>query len=120
MMQAVRRVQALFFPPDPGGLRLLAALRATLAGVLAFAVVLLLGQVLPLPIPDRILAFAIALFIGVTVRDATPRGRLVTFLLAPLAAFASTTVTTLAAVVPLLDAALVPAFMFVAAWGNAR
>ncbi|MBN8930260.1 MAG: hypothetical protein BGO51_02825 [Rhodospirillales bacterium 69-11] len=120
MTDLVDRLRTLFFPPDPGGLRLLAALRATLAGLLAFGLVLLLGTLIPLPITDRILAFAIALFIGVTVRDPTPQGRLLTFAFGPLVAFASTAAATLTSPIPLLAAAIVPALMFGAAWGNAR
>ena len=63
----VRRVSLdLVFPPDPGGLRLLAALRATLAGVLTFFLVMLLGAVVAVPVTDRIMGFAIALFIAAT------------------------------------------------------
>ena len=80
----------LVFPPDPGALRLLAALRATLAGVLTFFLVMLLGAVVAVPVTDRIVGFAIALFIAATVRDATPRQRLVTIAVAPLSAFATT------------------------------
>jgi hypothetical protein len=72
------RVVQLLFPPDPGALRLLAALRATLAGVLTFLLVLLLGKFTALPVTDRILGFGMALFIAANVRDATPRQRLVT------------------------------------------
>ena len=55
------RIAELLLPADPGGLRLLAALRATLAGVLTFFLVVLLGTVAPLPVTDRILGFGIAL-----------------------------------------------------------
>ena len=67
------RVVRLLLPPDPGALRLLAALRATLAGVVTFFLVMLMGSVAALPVTDRILGFGIALFIAANVRDGTPR-----------------------------------------------
>ena len=92
---AAAAVDALF-PPDPGALRLFAALRATLAGVLTLIVVYALGSVMPLPIADRVLGFAIALFTSASVHDATPRARLVTIALTPFAAFAAVAIAGLA------------------------
>ena len=110
----------LLFPPDPGALRLLAALRATLAGVLTFLLVLLLGEFTTLPITDRILGFGMALFIAANVRDATPRQRLITMALAPLFAFAATTLAALLYDQPLAAAVLLPLIMFGVAYGAMR
>ena len=115
----VRPIQ-LLFPPDPGALRLLAALRATLAGVLTFFLVMLLGSVATLPVTDRILGFGMALFIAANVRDATPRQRLVTIALAPLFAFAATTLAALLFDQPLTAAILLPLIMFAVAYGARR
>jgi uncharacterized membrane protein YccC len=114
------RVVQLLFPPDPGALRLFAALRATLAGVLTFLLVLLMGEFTVLPITDRILGFGMALFIAANVRDAAPRQRLVTIALAPLFAFASTTLAALLFDRPLAAAALLPLIMFAVAYGAMR
>ena len=111
------RIAELLLPADPGGLRLLAALRATLAGVLTFFLVVLLGTVAPLPVTDRILGFGIALFVAANVCDPTPRRRLITIALAlPFACLA----TGLAAVLsdqPLIAATLLPLIMFAVAYG---
>ncbi len=115
----VRAVQ-LLFPPDPGGLRLLAALRATLAGVVTFLLVMLLGTVVVVPVTDRILGFAMALFIAASVRDGTMRQRLITIALAPLFAFAATTIAALLYDQPLPAAALLPAIMFLVTYGTSR
>jgi uncharacterized membrane protein YccC len=108
------------FPPDPGALRLLSALRATLAGVLTFLLVILLETVVAVPDTDRILGFALALFITATVRDGTPRQQLVTTALAPLAAFFATTVAALLLDRPIAAAAVVPLIMFAATYGASR
>ncbi|HLY89029.1 MAG TPA: hypothetical protein VKQ27_08595, partial [Acetobacteraceae bacterium] len=102
----------LLFPPDPGGLRLLAALRATLAAVIAFFAVVLLGLCVELPLSDRIVGFAVALFIAANVRDPTPRARLVTIAIAPFVAFASSVLATLLLPWPIASAAIVPPLMF--------
>jgi hypothetical protein len=106
------RVLEFLFPPDPGALRLLAALRATLAGVLTFLLLLLLGSVTPLAATDRILGFGIALFIAASVRDATPGQRLGTIALAPPFAFAATVAATLLDERPIAAATLLPVIMF--------
>jgi uncharacterized membrane protein YccC len=102
----------LLFPPDPGALRLLAALRATLAAVLAFVAVIVLSQFIDIPPSDRILAFAVALFIAANVRDPTPRARLTTIAIAPFVSFASTVVATFLLPWPFVAAAIVPPLMF--------
>ena len=114
------RVVRLLLPPDPGALRLLAALRATLAGVATFFLVMLLGSVTALPVTDRILGFGIALFIAANVRDGTPRERLITIALAPLFAFAATTLAALLFDQPLAAATLLPLIMFAVAYGATR
>lgn len=110
----------LLFPPDPGALRLLAAFRATLAAVLTFFLVVLLGTIAAVPVTDRILGFAIALFITANVRDATPRARLITITIAPFVAFAATTLAALLLDQNFLAAAVVPPMMFAIAYGAAR
>jgi Fusaric acid resistance protein-like len=121
-MQKRRLRQSLdfVFPPDPGALRLLAALRATLAGVLTFLLVILLESFVAVPDTDRILGFAVALFITATVRDGTPRQQLVTTALAPFAAFFATTVAALLLDRPIAAAAVVPLIMFAATYGASR
>jgi len=108
------------FPPDPGALRLLAALRATLAAVITFFLVVLLGLMVDLPIADRILGFAIALFTAANVRDATPRDRFITILIAPFAAFAAVAVATLLLDQPFIAAAIVPLAMSAIVYFGAR
>ncbi len=112
-------VDALF-PPDPGALRLRAAFAATLAGVLTFFLVMALGTVVAIPVTDRILGFAIALFIAANLRDATPRQRLITIALAPFAAFVATTLAAFLVTRPLAAAMVVPPLMFVVASAAAR
>ena len=110
----------LLFPPDPGALRLLAAFRATLAAVLTFFLVVLLSTVAAVPVSDRILGFAIALFITANVRDATPRARLTTIAIAPFVAFAATALAAWLLDQKFVAAAVVPPMMFTIAYGAAR
>jgi uncharacterized membrane protein YccC len=110
----------LLFPPDPGGLRLLAALRATLAGVVTFFMVMLLGTVTAVQVSDRVLGFAIALYITVSVRESSPRRQFATMALAPFAAFATTMLTSLLLEQPLAAALAAPPLMFILAYGAAR
>jgi uncharacterized membrane protein YgaE (UPF0421/DUF939 family) len=119
-MTMVRVAIDHLFPPDPGSLRLLAALRATLAGVLTLLLVLLLGMFVVAPITDRILGFAIALFIAATVRDNDIRQKLVTISLGGLAAFASTALAALLLDQPFAAAAVVPVLMFVVVYSSIR
>jgi uncharacterized membrane protein YccC len=114
------RAVRLLFPPDPGALRLLAALRATLAGVLTFFLVMLLGNVAPVTVTDRILGFGMALYIAANVRDGTMRQRLITIALAPLFAFVATVLAALLYDQPLVSAALLPPIMFGVACGAMR
>jgi uncharacterized membrane protein YccC len=115
-----RKLIDLLFPPDPGALRVLAALRATLAGVLTFFAVILLGTVTAVPTTDRILGFAIALFIAANVRDSTQNQRLVTIALAPLPAFGATAAAALLLGHPVATTAVVPPLMAVIAYGAGR
>jgi uncharacterized membrane protein YccC len=101
-------------------LRVLAAARATLAGVLAFFAVVVLSLVVTLPMGDRILGFAMALFIVANVHDSTPRQRLITIAVAPLVAFAAVVVATLLLDQPIAAAVLVPPLMFVISYGATR
>ena len=110
----------LLFPPDPGALRLLAALRATLAGVLTFLLVLLLGSIVSMPVTDRILGFAIALFIAANVRDGTPLARVVTIAWTPVFAFAAAALASVLTDEPLIAAALLPLIMFAVTYGATR
>jgi hypothetical protein len=114
------RLVQLLFPPDPGALRLLAALRATLAGLLTFFLVMLLGSFATLPLTDRLLGFAMALFIAANVRDATMRQRLVTIALAPVFGFAATALAAVLSDQPLAAAVLLPLVMFAVTYGATR
>ncbi len=120
LTSVLRNFVRLLFPPDPGSLRVLAALRATLAAVLTFILVVLLGAITTVPVTDRILGFAIALFIAANVRDSTLRQRLVTIALAPFVAFAATTIAALLLQQPLAAAAIVPLTAFVISFGATR
>jgi uncharacterized membrane protein YccC len=120
LASVLRKLVRLLFPPDPGSLRLLAALRATLAAVLTFILVVLLGAVTTVPVTDRILGFAIALFITANVRDSTLRQRLVTIALAPFVAFGATSAAALLLQQPLAAAAIVPPMAFVISFGATR
>ena len=102
----------LLFPPDPGALRLVAAFRATLAAVIAFSAVVVLGLVRGMPLSDRIVGFAVALFVTANVRDPTPRARLITIAIAPFVTFASSVLATLLLPWPVAAAAIVPPLMF--------
>ena len=110
----------LLFPPDPGALRLLAALRATLAAIIAFFAVVALSLFVDVPLSDRILGFAVALFIAANVRDPTPRARLITIAIAPFVSFAATVLATLLLPWPLAAAAIVPPLMFAIVYVAAR
>lgn len=116
---AAARLRVLF-PPDPGRLRLLAAVRATLAGLLTFLLVVVLGTVLPFTLPDRILGFAIGLFGNALVRDPTRRRQTVTLLLMAVVASAINVAATLLHPWPVVVALLVPVIMFAATYGGAR
>jgi uncharacterized membrane protein YccC len=116
----VSRLIRLIFPPDPGGLRLYAALRATLAGLLTFSLVLLAGSTVGFPVGDRILGFAIALFIAANVRDATRRQRLATIAIAILCAAAGSVLALSLLDWPFGAAAVVPVLMFATAYGASR
>ena len=124
LAEAAAMFAGVVFPPDPGLLRLLAALRATLAGLLTFLLVVLLGALLPPPLapslPDRILGFAIGLFSGAAVRDPTGRQRALTLALVPPSAFAACTAAALLLYHPFTAELLVPAIMFAVTYGGAR
>ncbi len=77
-MSLVRVALDRLFPPDPGWLRLVAAASATLAGLATFVIVALMGTVADVPPIDRLLGFAVALFIASTVRDSNTGGKLTT------------------------------------------
>jgi Fusaric acid resistance protein-like len=109
-----------FFPPDPGALRLLAALRSTLAGALTFGFVVLLGLAVAVPIADRVLGFALGLFIAATLRDGSRRQQAITIALAPCAAFAATALAAILYREPIVAAAAAPPLMFLAACGAAH
>src|SRR3954463_11399199 len=108
-MSMLRAALDRLFPPDPGWLRLVAALSATLAGVATFVIVALMGTVVHVPVIDRVLGFAIALFIAATVRDSTPHQKLTTIAIGGVGAGASTTVAALLIDQPIADAVLLPA-----------
>lgn len=120
---ATTLVRALF-PPDPGLLRLLAALRATLSGLLTFLLAMLLGAALPPhlapSLAGRILGFAIGLFAGAAVRDPTGRQRALTFAVAPLGAFTACIAAALLLDHPIAAELLLPAIMFAVTYGGAR
>jgi uncharacterized membrane protein YccC len=88
--------------------------------VLAFFAVILLSLVVALPMGDRILGFAMALFIVANVHDSTPRQRLITIAVAPLVAFAAVVLATLMLDQPIAAAAVVPPIMFAISYGAAR
>lgn len=108
----MRAVIDSLFPPDPGSLRLIAAARATLAGVLTILLVLLLGRVADVPVTDRVLGFAIAMFLAAMARDATTRGKLTTVAMAALAAGATTTLGSLLVDLPRMAAVVMPPLVF--------
>jgi len=108
------------FPPDPGRLRLMAAARATVAGLASFALVVLVGTVAQVPVVDRVLGFAIALFLAATVRDSGARDKLITIAAGALAAMATTSAAALLVASPLAEALLMPALMFVITLAAAR
>jgi Fusaric acid resistance protein-like len=115
-----RAVLEAMFPPDPGMLRLRAAFAATLAAVLTFFLVVLLGEVVAVPIADRILGFAIGLFIAANLRDPTLRQRLGTIALTWGAGGVATALASVLLPFPLAAAAIVPPLMFVVIAGAAR
>ncbi len=88
--------------------------------MLAFVAVILLSLVVAVPMGDRILGFAMALFIVANVHDSTPRQRLITIAVAPLVAFAAVLLATLLLDQPIAAAAIVPPIMFAISYGAAR
>lgn len=119
-MSLVRAALDRLFPPDPGWLRLVAAVSATLAGLATFVIVALMGAVADVPVIDRVLGFAIALFIAATVRDSTTHQKLTTIAIGGVGACASTIVAALLINQPIADAVLLPAMMFVIAFFSVR
>lgn len=81
---------------------------------------LLIGGVIAVPVTDRIVGFAIALFVTANVRDSTPRERLVTIAISPFVAFVATSLGALLLDQRLAAAAIVPVGMFAIAYGAAR
>ncbi len=77
-------------PPDPGRLRLRAAGRATLGGLLALLLIVAAGTATPLHLIDRVLGFVVAMFLGALVHDPAPRQQALSIGLAAPAAFAGT------------------------------
>lgn len=119
-MSLVRAALDRLFPPDPGWLRLIAAVSATLAGLTTFVIVALMGTIAAVPVIDRVLGFAIALFIAATVRDSTTHQKLTTIAIGGVGACASTIVAALLIDQPMADAVLLPAMMFVIAFFSVR
>ena len=119
-MSLVRAALDRLFPPDPGWLRLVAAASATLAGLATFVIVALMGTVADVPAIDRVLGFAIALFIASTVRDSNTRRKLTTIAIGGAGACASTIVAALLINQPIADSVLMPAMMFVIAFFSVR
>ncbi|MER9968733.1 hypothetical protein [Mesorhizobium sp. M0060] len=119
-MSLVRAALDRLFPPDPGWLRLIAAVSATLAGLTTFVIVALMGTIAGVPVIDRVLGFAIALFIAATVRDSTIHQKLTTIAIGGVGACASTIVAALLIDQPMADAVLLPAMMFVIAFFSVR
>ena len=116
---AVQAALEALFPPDPGWLRLLGAIRAVLGALLTFGLVVLLDGWLALSLSDRVLGFALSLFIAATTRDPHRGQQAVTMLLAPVAAIAT---TTLAALLPghgWLGACVMVVLVFSAIYGAA-
>ncbi|HEY6430705.1 MAG TPA: FUSC family protein [Acetobacteraceae bacterium] len=107
-------------PPDPGLLRMVAALRATSAGLLTFLLVAALGLVLPLTVFDRILGFAVALFASATLRDPKRPQQAVTILLAGVSASLTVTAAALLSSHRIVTELLVPVIMFAATYGSTR
>ncbi|MER8444653.1 FUSC family protein [Mesorhizobium sp. M1066] len=119
-MSLVRAALDRLFPPDPGWLRLIAAVSATLAGLTTFVIVALMGTIAAVPVIDCVLGFAIALFIAATVRDSTTPQKLKTIAIGGIGACASTIVAALLIDQPMADAVLLPAMMFVIAFFSVR
>ena len=108
------------FPPDPGAIRLRAALQATLAGLLTFCVVVLLGQVMAVPSADRILGFAVGLFTSVVPRDSSRTQQAVAMALVVPAASVTTAAAALVLHQELVAAMLMPCIIAVVIYGAAH
>jgi len=107
-------------PPDPGALRAIAALRVTLAALLTLLELMALEALWPVPTSDRVLGFAVALFAGAAIHDATPRQRVVTTGLALVAVIAAVLAATLAPQQYEASAWLLPMIVFAATYGATR
>jgi len=107
-------------PPDPGALRAIAALRVTLAALLTLLELMALEALWPVPTSDRILGFAVALFAGASIRDATLRQRAVTTGLALIAVIAAVLAATLAPRHDEAAAWLLPVLVLAATYGATR
>jgi hypothetical protein len=106
--KAVFRLTRHAFPPDPGGIRMQDAARATLAGLATFIVTLLIGFIVPMPSGVEIFGFAASVFVMVSVRDETIASQRLTTVLAFLPMACLTVLTSLLVARPLaLDALLV-------------
>jgi len=116
---AARAALDALFPPDPGWLRLLGAIRAVLGALLTFGLVVLLDGWLALSLSDRVLGFALSLFIAATTRDPGRGQQAVTMLLAPVAAIATTTLAALLAGYGWLGACVMVVLVFSAIYGAA-
>ncbi len=116
---AARAALEALFPPDPAWLRLLAASRATLGALLTFGLVVLLGNWLPLSPSDRVLGFALSLFVATTARDPRRGQQAVTMLVAPVPAIAATALAAVLAGSGWLGAAAMVSLVFCAIYGAA-
>ena len=108
------------FPPDPGWLRLLVAIRAVLGALLTFGLVVLLGDPLSLTLSDRVLGFALSLFVAATTHDPGRGQQAVTMLIVPIPAIAATALAAALAGHSWLGAGVMVLLVFAAIYGAAR
>jgi len=117
---AARAALEAIFPPDPAWLRLLAAIRATFGGLLTFGLVVLLGGWLPLTVSDRVLGFALSLFIAATNRDTGRKEQAATMALAPIPAIVASTLAAMLADYTWLGAGTMVLVVFAAIYAGSR
>src|SRR6185437_4460501 len=117
---AARAALEATFPPDPAWLRLFAAIRATFGGLLTFGLIVLLGGWLPLAVSDRVLGFALSLFIAATNRDTGRKEQAATMALAPIPAIVASTLAAMLADYTWLGAGTMVLVVFAAIYAGSR
>lgn len=115
---ASEAIRDRLLPPDPGGLRLRAALRTTLTGLLAWALLDAVGGLVGSSTVEVIVAVAFGIYIAAFLHDATLAARAGTILWAVPVGAASMMAGTLLAPIQALAAAAMVGLVFLTVYAN--